>query len=62
MSENPITRRSATALAAALAATVVAAIAAFGGLQHWRYQAQASTSFQQPASAVTSAQMPEEDD
>jgi hypothetical protein len=39
---RPLSRRSATALAAALSATVVAGIAAFGGIQHWHRQAQAS--------------------
>jgi hypothetical protein len=43
MTENqPISRRGATALAASLSATVVAAIAAFGGIQHWHAQAQVS--------------------
>ncbi len=60
---RPISRRSATALAAALSATVVAAIAAFGGIQHWQAQAQVSPApISQGAPATSAPQGAEEDD
>ena len=60
---HPLSRRSATALAAALSATVVAAIAAFGGIDHWRAQAQVPpTAIVQPAASSAAPQGVEEGD
>ena len=53
VTHTPISRRSAIALAAALAATVATAVVAYGGLRHW--QAQAAT---QPAPAAHVVQQP----
>lgn len=45
----PVSRRQASVLAAALAATVVTAIAAIGGFSHWNAQAAPTAA---PPSAV----------
>jgi hypothetical protein len=54
-SNEQISRRSAAALAAALAATVVTAVAAYGGIQHWGTATPAPTvqvAHQAPAAAA----------
>ncbi len=51
-----ISRRNAMALAAALAATVVTAVAAVGGLARWNAQPQSATP---PAALVQQAAAPQ---
>lgn len=63
-SSDQISRRSAVALAAALAATVVTGIAAYGGIQHWGATAKPAAPAQvvQQAPAPAQPQFVEESD
>jgi hypothetical protein len=62
LSDKQISRRSAVALAAALAATVATAVAAYGGIAHWRTQGHPPTTAHVVQQAPAPPQFAEETD